>query len=103
MLWSCRTALLTPLQSTFDSVSQWKKELETNHKGPLPPILFILGLKSDINRAVSDNDMKQLADTLECEYGICSSKTDSGVTEVFTKFGASVKHKRDKDENGDPL
>lgn len=90
-------------KSTFESIPQWKKELETNHKGPSMPSLFILGLKSDLSRAIADSDIKKLAEQLECDFGICSSKTDEGVSELFLQFGSAVKQRRDKEENGELL
>lgn len=72
-------------KTTFANVSNWVNEVRTYGGNRI--LIILVGMKSDLPRAVSKEDAEDLASDLSISYFETSSlKVDGGVKECFTAF-----------------
>jgi len=88
--------------ASFANVStQWVKEL--THHSVIPTPFFLVGLKADGDRKVSEEDVKSLlskTDKIEETFYI-SCKTDKGVKELLTAVSKAAVKQLKQQQGGD--
>lgn len=86
-------------RETFANVPKWFTELE-RYAG-VNVARMIVGNKSDRSgeRTVSEAEAREMADRMGLTYFECSAKTDTNVTEAFTRLARLAKDQADADED----
>ncbi|CAF0874409.1 unnamed protein product [Adineta steineri] len=86
---------------SFESLDNWicemKKELNLNSTQKSSPIVFIIGNKNDLKRAVEENEARMWANIRGYQYFETSAATGAGVQEMFDSLFSSL---IDTNENG---
>ncbi|CAF0893728.1 unnamed protein product [Adineta steineri] len=86
---------------SFESLDNWicemKKELNLNSTQKSSPIVFIIGNKNDLKRAVEENEARMWANIRGYQYFETSAATGTGVQEMFDSLFSSL---IDTNENG---
>jgi GTPase SAR1 family protein len=69
-------------EESFDSITDWLKEIEIHASGEVPIVL--LANKTDLpNRVISTEQGQSLAQELRLKYFEASAKTGSNINEMF--------------------
>jgi small GTP-binding protein len=73
---------------SFNNVSSWLQEVSSEvAEGNL---LFLAGLKSDLDHAVTKQEIKSATERMDAEYWEVSAKKDKNVDELFDRVAVSV-------------
>ena len=71
-------------RSTFESVEEWVNEANTYCKSKFE--LFIVGNKTDLERAIERDEGEELAKEMGGQYFEISCKTGDGVEDMFLEI-----------------
>jgi small GTP-binding protein len=85
---------------TFKNVSKWIEQVEQYCDAKAPPQLLV-GLKSDLDRAVSTEEASAFASSHHMKYIEASSKTSSNVDLVFLTMAQCVVEAAEKEAQDD--
>lgn len=85
---------------TFKNVSKWLEQVE-QYCDSKSPAQLLIGLKSDLDRAVSTEEATAFATSHKMKYIEASSKTSSNVDLVFLTMAQSVAEAVEKDADAD--
>ena len=75
--------------STLESTEDWLKEIKTYAKADV--VVYLVGTKTDLDRNVSIESGKQMAEKLGIKYYEVSSKTGENVDSLFCKIVNDLK------------
>ena len=81
---------------TFKNVTRWLEQVEQYCDVKSPPQILV-GLKSDLNRAVSNEEATAFASAHRMKYIEASAKTNSNVDLVFAAMAQSVVEAAEKE------
>jgi small GTP-binding protein len=67
--------------ATFDSITDWIKDIK--RLGPENCKIIIVGNKVDLERKVSEDDLRELSERMDCPFFETSAMTGEHIREVF--------------------
>lgn len=70
-------------RESFNNLSIWLNEIKKYGPKEFPPVIHVVGNKTDLKRQVSHDEAKSYADSIGAAYSETSAKKSLGVNEAF--------------------
>eukprot|EP01122_Echinamoeba_exundans_P014278 TRINITY_DN6431_c0_g1_i1.p1 TRINITY_DN6431_c0_g1~~TRINITY_DN6431_c0_g1_i1.p1 ORF type:complete len:205 (+),score=47.41 TRINITY_DN6431_c0_g1_i1:34-648(+) len=84
-------------KDTFEKLDKWIEQV--SRYGPVGCTRLFVGLKSDLESTVTEEEAEALAKKNEGEYMQCSAKADKNVKEVFESIAVQIRNQKEIDES----